>query len=68
MRERKIIKQAKADKEMKIILGVEYKLNHSGLLLLSKAVSIVKKNNAQQGRDKKILNGLMLPVFFSIIF
>ena len=63
-----MIKQTKADKEMKMIFGEEYKLNHSGFLLLSRADSIVKKTSAHQGRDKKNLNDLMLSVLFSIIF
>ena len=49
-------------------LELEYKLNHSGFLLLSRADSIVKNNNAHQGRDKNNLIDVMLPVLFSIIF
>jgi len=62
------MRQTKADKEMKMIFEEEYKLNHSGFLLLSRADSIVKKNSTHQGRDKKNPNELMLSVRFSIIF
>ena len=68
LRERKTIRQTKADKEMKMIFEEEYKLNHSGFLLLSRADSIVKNTNAHQGRDKNNLNDLMLVLLFSIIF
>lgn len=61
-------RQTKADKEMKMIFEEEYKLNHSGSLLLSRTDSIVKKTSAHQGRERKNPNDLMLSVLFSIIF
>jgi len=68
LRARKERKHAKVDIDMNRNFGVEYRLNHSGLLLLRRAHSIVKNTKAHQGRDKNNLNDLMLPIFVSIIF
>jgi len=61
-------RHATTDKKMNITLELEYKLNHSGSLLLSRADSMVKNTNAHQGRDRKNPNDLMLALLFSIIF
>ena len=68
LRARNSVTHAKVDKNRNEILEVEYKLNHSGFLLLSRADSIVKNTNAHQGKDRNNLKDLVLPVFFSIIF
>jgi len=68
LRARNSVKHIKADKNMKESLEVEYKLNHSGFLLLSRADSIVKNNNTHQGMDKNSLSDLMFALLFSIIF
>ncbi|MAL85838.1 MAG: hypothetical protein CMI23_05730 [Opitutae bacterium] len=64
----KLIQQTKIVVIMNSTFGVEYKLNHSGCLLLCKAALMTKKKRNQTGKDVKNLRLLVIVLFVLIIF